>query len=393
MLNKFFSTLAISSSLLMVVSCGNNNKSQKKVEADSSVDVVNMPHTNPKWQSIGNCWAYAFAGWAESIVLGATNGAQSLNISESFITYKHFEGQILRGSSELQTGGFFAGAANTTLRSGVIMEGDFIPGESDKTFSAVQKSAVDYLNNSLKSGALSKSRDQATVRAELDKAFNVDSSVFTSKLVKATSLPGGVDAQGNAMNLAQKIQSMQSAFWTGNAGSGATSKQPIVYNSNRTASEQAVLRRMMKALNDGHPVVIDWFVDFNALDNNGIFSKAQLEKRGNGRQGYHSTVVEDYVVKVKDANNVERIIGEGEASPEDKKLALEKGEILYIVIKNSWGGDERLDRSSYTREGVKGYHRLEADYLFSAIASLNEKTGEYQYHSEALQSIHLPAGY
>ena len=362
---------------------------------NSSVDVVNLPHTQVKWQSIGNCWAYAFAGWAESVVLGATNGQKVINISESYITYRHYENQLNGGGDirEVQTGGNFESAKSTAIRKGIILEGDFIPSENSATYSAIQKSATNYLNESLKTGALSKSKDANTVRAELNRAFGVDLASLQSKIISASSLPGGLDVNGKVVNLEEKMRAMPSIYWPGSASSGRTENETIFYSKTRTAEEQAVLKRVKRALNDGHPVVMDWFVDFNALSQGGIFSQAQLLKRGNGKQGYHSTVLEDYVVKVKNDDGTERIIGEGEASPEDKKLALDKGEILYFVLKNSWGGSERLDRSSYTRDGEKGYHRLEADYIFSAVKVIDEDNGSYKYHDNVLQSFHLPSGY
>lgn len=132
--------------------------------------------------------------------------------------------------------------------------------------------------------------------------------------------------------------------------------------------ELKILKIVKQGLNAHHPIVMDWFVDFGALNSKGIFDLESLKDNPLAKQGYHSTVLEDYVVGVKNPETgLERIIGEGEVSQEEKDLALEQGQIKYFVVKNSWGGTERKDRASYMRGNVGGFHRLEANYLFAFL--------------------------
>jgi hypothetical protein len=159
---------------------------------------------------------------------------------------------------------------------------------------------------------------------------------------------------------------------------------------------KALLKRVKKALNARKPVVMSWYVDFNAMDENGIFSIETLKKAGvPGRQGGHMTVIEDYV-----AHGIDPATGkafkttEGTVTAELKKLALEYGEIDYFVVKNSWGGQERNDRASYTHDKKKGFTRLEASYIFGAMPTVNEETGKPDGGvSGGLNEFILPAGY
>lgn len=157
-------------------------------EALSSTKTVNIPHTPVKWQSIGNCWAYAAVGWIESMMLrGETEPLP--NFSETYITYRHYEGQLnyLRGN-ELQTGGSFYEATQIILRYGLMYEADFAPEEATLSKSDRQKRATAILNESLASGPLSKIRTRAVIRAELDRAFGVNIKALESKIIDPSEI-------------------------------------------------------------------------------------------------------------------------------------------------------------------------------------------------------------
>jgi hypothetical protein len=387
------STLVGLSAVALVASCGVPSS-----ETQSQVDVVNLPQTEAKWQSIGNCWAYSFAGWAESIALNASNGELKLNISESYISYRHYEAFLLgrssQGATEVETGGWWETARDITLRQGFFLEGDFIPQESEKTFSDAQKKATNYLNASLKNGLLKTDRSPATVRAELDAAFGVKLNELLPNLKRAQNFvfKAATDTTP-AVTFESALRSWSSVRWQKNWQAQPSEDQLPAWNGSQTMSQANLLRRVKRALNAGHPVIIDWFVDFNALNEKGEFSGKLLKQKGAGRQGYHSTVIEDYVVEgVNPATGEQFLIGEGEATPEQKALAAEHGNILYFVVKNSWGGLERLDRKSYIRDGVGGYHKLEADYIFAWLKSVNDK-GESTGSDTGLTRFVLPNGF
>jgi hypothetical protein len=68
----------------------------------STDDIVNgdtdEAQSKVKRQSIGNCWLYATAGWAESL---ARTAGTELDLSESYWTYWHWFSLIERGSAKV----------------------------------------------------------------------------------------------------------------------------------------------------------------------------------------------------------------------------------------------------------------------------------------------------
>jgi len=384
------SSLALSSFSLLSA-CGQSTQTASKPTT------VDIPNTQAKWQSIGNCWIYSFASWAESLVLTSSEGRTSLNLSESYLTYRHYQVQLTNRStppSEVQTGGFWTTARDLSLRYGLVREGAFAPEEENATFSARQKAATAYINESLKNGKLNVDRSPATVKAELNIAFNVDIDAIAAKAVPATSVvlskPGAP-----LRTLDSEMRTWTGASWSGDWATmpSAASELPY-YRGKPTAAQEAILRRVKRALNANAPVVLDWFVDFNALTSKGVFSGAALKAAGPGRQGFHSVVVEDYTVEGINPTTGEKfVIGEGEATPAEKVLAAEYGTITSFIIKNSWGGLERVDRKSYVRNGVGGFHKLDADYLFGWLARNDEKTGEFIGAQSGLTRFTLPPGF
>jgi hypothetical protein len=363
----------------------------KAMQSGSQVKTTDIAHSTVKWQSIGNCWIYAIAGWTESLML--YNGKE-VDISESYITYNHFLEEILQNPSmkEMETGGNWWIASNLMAKYGVMFEGDFIPDESNKTCSLVQKNAVAKVNEMLKSGAFAKDPTRAGIRKLLDQAFGVDSAALKDKVIPASKIQLA-DGPGLIPNrtLEKELNSWQMESWhdSGNFVRSNTTLGVGTYKLSPT--KKALLTRVKKALNDQKPVLISWFVDFNAMDNNGIFSLSTLVAKGAlGRQGGHMTVIEDYV-----AHGVDPVSGEafqtkeGKETPALKKLAAEVGEIDYLVVKNSWGGAGRYDRPSYTHDGMKGFTRLNADYLFGFI----NETESGNIPRAVITSFVLPAGY
>lgn len=375
-------------STALVSACGVEATNQ----SGSSVKVVDMAQSQVKWQSIGNCWVYAAVGWIESQVLKFTG--EELNISESYLSYRHFESQLISGRSmtEVQTGGFWHESKRLVLTYGLINEGDFIPSESENTFSASQDRAVKYLNNSLQNGLLKSDRTAATVRAELDAAFGVKLADVQSKIYKASDLVLGKNADGSLKTVDSEIRGWNRINFPADFANYPDESELPVVKDKLTSAQKSLLQRVKRALNDGQPVVMNWWVDFNGLDDNGIFSLENVAAKGSGRQGYHQTVIEDYVVSgVNPETGESFFFGEGDATPEQKRIAELYGEIEYFVVKNSWGGAERLNRPSYARFGEKGYSRLEASYLFGWMRQ--EEDGEFQGAEKGLGGFILPAGY
>ncbi|NBW82114.1 hypothetical protein EBR21_10225 [bacterium] len=365
--------------------------------ASSSLETVNIPHTSVKWQSIGNCWAYAAIGWVESMIIREPS-LTSPNFSETYITYRHYELQLTDPSMrELQTGGSFLEAAEIITRYGLINEGDFIPGEANLSKSERQKTATNYLNESLKTGALSTSRSLAVVRAELDAAFGVNLEKVKEKIVPASSLKVGV-GRGETAPLGEVMNSWREVQWPISYNDYPYDRdgEPTPrWNGKITESQVKVMRRVMRAMNAKYPVVVNWFVDFRAMNQNGIFDLDTLKQyKGTGRQGYHSTVLEDYVAEgIDPETQLPFVTPEGEASDKMKALAVQSGTIKALIVKNSWGGSDRLDRPSYSRDGEKGYHKLGIEYLLAFLPRFDEDSQEFEGYTTGVNSFIVPPGF
>jgi hypothetical protein len=391
--------------LAMMVGCAGPETAPSQSQRDalrpvalSSTKTVNIPHTPVKWQSIGNCWAYAAAGWIESMLL-RTDSQQVANISETYITYRHYEQQLAYTfDDELETGGSFQHATRLILTYGLMTEADFAPDEADASKSDRQKEATNILNESIAFGPLSRSRSKDVVRAELDRAFGVNMAELESKIIDPESVLVST-GRGRIEKLSELMANWRETSWPIDFRSYPESPLPgmsarPIRNRELSDDQIALLRRAMRAMNAGYPVVLNWFVDFNGMNDDGVFSLDQLQDKGLGRQGYHSTVLEDYIAEGFDPVSGQYFVTpEGEVSESLKTKAARFGLPTSFITKNSWGGSERPDRASYYRDGEKGYHKLETDYLFAFIPQLNDETQAFQGFTTGINGIILPPGY
>jgi hypothetical protein len=370
-------------------------------EAAFSQDIVDILHTSFKRQSIGNCWVYATASWSESLIKAAGNG--DLNLSESYWTYFHWYEQITQWQPDsISTGGNFRTIARIIARYGAMEEGTFIPAEAEVEMSARQARAQRMMDASLASGALSTPearRDRALVRQEMDKAWELSPEViaqldtaFGPSMTKnfrngATNLDTSIKRDTEikvqyAVRGQQVQKTLAQAFgdWTES------------YYPSYPASQRAFQQKMQRALHDGVPVILTWFVDFNALGGEGKFEGIPAQP---GNQGYHMTLAEDYEVDNVPGFGLLKA-GELETRPEALAAALApEATLVKIRTKNSWGG-ARFDRQFVP--GFPGYHDLYMSYLNGPIKECNEVGG----HTDPtdcpssivpLQSIIVPRSY
>ncbi|MEN9826822.1 MAG: hypothetical protein RI953_2567 [Pseudomonadota bacterium] len=394
-----------SAALLLVAAIGCEKAADSKAglpqtvtpTSSSSLETVNIPHTSVKWQSIGNCWAYAALGWAESMIIRAPNLA-SPNFSETYVTYRHYELQLRDPyMQELQTGGSFQEAAEIINRYGLVNEGDFIPGEANLSKSDRQKTATNYLNESLKTGPLSTSRSLDVIRSELDAAFGVNLEKIEDKIISASSLKVGV-GRGETAPLDEVMNSWREISWPISYNEypydGGEEPKPR-WSGKLTEPQVRVMRRVMRAMNAKYPVVVNWFVDFRAMNQDGVFDLETLQQnKGTIRQGYHSTVLEDYIAEgIDPETRLPFVTPEGEASDKIKSLAVQNGTIKSLIVKNSWGGSERLDRPSYARDGERGYHKLGVDYLLAFLPRFNDDSLEFEGYTTGVNSFIVPPGF
>jgi hypothetical protein len=398
----------------------NDNDNDEQLTEASTDALTDVTHSAVKRQSIGNCWMYATMSWAES--LHKRVAGEELNLSESYSSYWYWFEQIANGGLDgdaISTGGWFRSATDLFMRYGVMKEADFIPEEASIEMSGRQKTALDAINVSLKSGLLkdpANRRNREVVRAELNRAWALNASVvsqmdtvFGTRVVRTLDR-STVSTRGTGILRARDIsvkttdsQTMQLATVTladaigvkssqgrgWGSRSGRYAWQEASYPSSATARRETQIR-MQRALHDANPVVMSWFVDFNALDAQGRFFAPPASP---GRQGGHMVALEDYEV-----DNVPGFgtlkVGELETRPEALKAALSpQAKIKLIRVKNSWGS-VRPDRQF----ALPGYHDLYMSYLEGNVKHCQERADGTTdtsncYDDTPLNDLVLPAGY
>ncbi|RLB58683.1 MAG: hypothetical protein DRI90_16435 [Deltaproteobacteria bacterium] len=376
----------------------------------STDDVTDIANTDVKKQSIGNCWIYASVGWVESLRL--THSGEALNLSESYVTYWHWYEQLHGGGAgerqladldnedgvyELNTGGWWATAAELMRRYGMVDEGIFIPEEEEAARSARQSSAKSAINTSLKDGVLKDAdarRDGAIVRAELDKAWqltpemsevlntvfgaDVSQTLYDNPAIPADSglrtvqsLKVGHNDAGDELTLADAIGTPSYSYW-----GPPTRVGPYAWNEDdypRYSSGRRNFQiRIQDAMHRRLPAIMTWYVDFAALENDNTF---KTPPETPGRQGGHMTVVEDYQI-----NNVPGYgtlaAGELVTDPAILEAALSpEAEIEFFRIKNSWGTSLSPDPDQ--GDELIGYYDLWMTYLNEQIAHKDDDGSSY----------------
>lgn len=376
--------------------------------------IVDVKHTDVERQSIGNCWLYAHATWAESMHLSATG--EQFDVSQSYWTYWHWFDQISRWTSEISTGGSYGTANNIVRRYGLMAEKDFVFADTLNEMSSRQKSALDAMNASLKTGALSTPEaraDRALVRAELDRAWGLSDETKAAldrafgPSVSRTFATRGTPASAEGTPIIHS-RDFKVAYPSGpgRAPDQKTLSQAMgewreAYYSRGSRS---TIQRVQRALHDAQPVIITWFVDFNALENRqgelrGSFNKSTLDELGPGRQGGHMTVLEDYEATLAGGEVLAAgvTLDKSDAAQAEKLAsALDGGtKIKFLRVKNSWGA-ARPDRAF--APGMPGYHDLYMDYLDGPVKRCAQRDGETDTsncpsETTPLQNFVLPPGY
>ncbi len=376
-----------SSSLLVLLSgCG------EKKRTASQLDVTVVDHTEVKRQSIGNCWLYALGSWFESML--KSSGSGDLNVSESYWTYWDLyeklqnNWEISTDKSELNTSGSWARAKYLVLSYGWLEEKDFIGEEASITKSDAQLCAQNYLELQVKEGgtlAAGIERTPELLKTELNKAFScngrylvdIDAAYAKRKLSDETLLKDRKSGEERTLSASladwREVDNPSYSYWTQFEGKKLPSESEL------SRFKQLGLR-MRKALNDHQPLVLTFYVSFNAPDAKGLFNLSTLSQNEDyGTTGGHIVVLHDYTVR-----NIPEVgtIGEGDLDEASKTLALQ-GEIEYLVAKNSWGS-QRFDRPWIGN----GYTRLSWDYLTKTYYDA-EDDRFYPF----LSSVVFPPGY
>jgi hypothetical protein len=403
--------------LLLTLGVGCAAPANEGPTATGDDEIVDVPQTDVERQSIGNCWLYAHASWVESMRKRATG--EDFDVSQSYWTYWHWFDQIAAGAgATITTGGNWQTANGIVKKYGLVEERAFVVADSETEMSSRQATALAAINASLASGVLrtaSARRDRALVRKELDRVWALPADVtstldrvFGPDVSRTFTKTGALaDATGTPIQRAQDFAvaypSAPGQLAQRRVLAQAMSEWRQAYYTSGS-DRRAFQVRVQRALHDAQPVIITWFVDFNALESRagerrGAFSLATLNELGPGRQGGHMTVLEDYQAKLGDGRVLEAGKTLDPASPEDKMLLdtalLPSTEVQFFRVKNSWGA-ARPDRPF--APGMPGYHDLYLDYLDGPVKKCVTRDGETDTTScptttTPLQNVVLPPGY
>jgi len=391
--------------------------------SSQSDDITDVEHTDVERQSIGNCWLYATASWAESMHLQATG--VKFDVSQSYWTYWHWYKQITQEQPDaVETGGFFSEAGDIIQARGLMPEAKFVKEDSASEMSSRQKTALDKMNQELSTGRLKdyKSRsDKALVRKVLDESWQLSSTV-KGYITKVFGKDGAktfdadtISTKGTSIIApsAFKVRYMERITNPKVATVKDTTLDTAIYEWTEAnyptyggdSSKRSFQIRVQQALHDRQPVVITWDVDFNAMEGTdpvlkGSFNLTTLKKTGKpGNQGGHMTVLEDYEATTKELGLLKAGVTLDPSKPEDKKkldaALLPTTIVKFFRIKNSWGA-LRDDRSS--APGFPGYHDLYMDYLNGPINwcpdAVAPKTIEgCKGKTNPFEGVVLPPGY
>ena len=400
---------------LASVACLGGCSSKQGSSATSDSDITQVAETPVKDQSIGNCWTYASTGWIESLVKGA-NGTD-MNLSESYVNYWYWYTQITTGQIDgnaVAEGGTWGEAVELVSTYGIMDEGGFIPEEADAQLSNRQASAVKAINASLASGALATPAARANaalVRSELDKAWGLNPNVIKTlddTFGKDGATPIGtnqVPADDVVIHLSKDLPAKLPNPTTGvldtvtvadaigtkrfddvESRSGTYAWAHAYYPSTAPDRRQ-FLKRVQRALHAEQPVVLSWYVDFNALNDQGQFLAPPATP---GSQGSHMVIMYDYeVTNVPGFGTLPA--GVLETRPAALEAALSDDAVItFLRIKNSWG--------NYHSPVIVGYHDLYMAYLNGPMkecaTDADEKPLLDQCHDDVpFGDVVLPAGF
>jgi hypothetical protein len=392
-------SLSTSVVLLSLFACADDAEEQTK-EENLSVDVKD---TAVKEQTIGNCWLYATAAWAESLHLTASK--QSVDLSEAYWTFWHWHDQITSGDltdgripgEPITEGGFWGVAIELMSRYGFSYENDFKPSKVNAK--VWQAEALAEIQTSLSSGPLateSARQDPERVFDELARAWKLSASVAadlkTAFVKRGADLRTGAKLDGTvARPLTQlkapnhdgrRVITMKDIVGTQEPNSavdegrrvGPEAWSEVNYRFKEETAEGAklkrdIIRNVQDTLNKKLGVPVGWLV---GAPRDGVFSGSQ-----DAFVGAHESVLVDYEA-VLSGDKLLRI-GQN-AQPSQLEAALAPAvKVTRFRIKNSWGTNSLISKEEWEQMGGTGepptnlrgtylperpgYNDIDADYF------------------------------
>jgi hypothetical protein len=281
-------------------------------------NIVDVLHTPVERQSIGNCWLYAVASWAESVNYRATG--VPFDVSQSYWTYLHWFDQIVSGNIKddaVSTGGHWSTARNIIRRYGLMAEKDFVYADTFSEMSSRQLQANKAIDRELGPGGRLETpeqrQDRVLVKTVLDQVWALDvgvketlDTVFGPDL--SNTFLGTAQSEGSVIVSPREFAvAYTTARMAGDPQLVSTHLEEALWSWSQVtypsspAQRRSFQIRVQKALHEKEPVIVSWFVDFNAMEydnthgKRGSFNLQTLEEAGGpGGQGGHMTVFEDY---------------------------------------------------------------------------------------------------
>jgi hypothetical protein len=383
--------------------------------ASESDEIVSVPQTDLERRSIGASWLYAHARWVASMHEAATG--ERLEISEAYWAYFFFFDQITVGhASAIATGGNWATANRIVAKYGLVPEDAFAPA-SPVDASTRLANATHAIDESLATGALSSPsarKDRSIVRRELDRAWALSPAAvamldraFGDRVTRSfASRSEPADTAGTPILRADAVEV---AYTSSPGGAARTRRLSDAMSEWRQAyyagaDRRAFLVRVQRALHDRQPIVLTWFVDFDALETRtgsalrGAFALSTLKELGPGAQGGDTAIVEGYDAHLADGRTITADRAYDPKNADDRSLLdaalLPSTQVTSVRVKDAWGA------SRPPRPGAEGMakHDLHLDYLDGPVARCVVRDGETDtkdcpYEQVPLQDVVLPPGY
>lgn len=331
-------------------------------------DVTQVPTTSVKEQAIGNCWIYTTLGWVESLHLARTG--ETLNLSESYVTYLHWferlvtEREVFSTDGTWQTGDFFGSGAEIVSRYGLLDEAAFLPSEASLDRSARQARAVEVVKAALRPGGELATRaeraDPVRVRALLDRAFGLSPELSASLTVAfgadlartrqdgaklggrgwhdPASMRVARTKDGHDVTLDEALGELDPDREVRPGRDRRERRGPYAWRRveiDSPATLEAVGQRMKATLNAGFPVPMDWYVSWPSRRAGGAFTPPAVVGQG----GWHETMATDYEITLASG----QVLRAGVPVTDPALLAqtLAPGaKLSFVRMKNSWGRDE-----------------------------------------------------
>ncbi len=392
--------------LLLLAACASPEDANDAASADA---VTAIDDTSIKEQTIGTCWLYTTAAWAEALHLEATH--ETVDLSETYWTYWALYDRIVNGKIDqygfIDEAGTWGEAAEIINRYGMMREGDFIPEDAHDPHTSRAIDALNAILTSLSAGRLNTAaarHDRVLVRSELNAAFGLKPNVAT--WLDASFGADGKKTLNAGATVAAGAPIIEAANFQMTAGPGKTrplsaligTDLPNIDPNRRTgidawqyaqyprgtdaAAKRSLMKRVQHALNDRLPVIISWRVDHAAVAADGSL------KAPSGRQvptESHLSLITDY-----QASNVPGFgtlpVGKVEARPAALAASLADTAVVDLLrIKNSWGSDPRQHSAI-----PAGYYDIARGYY---DASFEICSGGSCLPSPAFSYVMLPAGY